>query len=145
MSPRRSITSPALSADMITMAAGLAPGEPTRRNQIASAFAAIQDHATHLSDRFLKGLPETATVFGITDDLRLRTPTFAIELNGISARQLATELGDRGIYVTDGDYYAVEVMKTLRRTDGGLVRIGFLHYTTEDEVDRLLDALHDLA
>ena len=69
----------------------------------------------------------------------------AIELDGISARRLATELGDRGIYVTDGDYYAVEVMKTLDRSDGGLVRIGFLHYTTEDEIDRLLGALHELA
>lgn len=125
--------------------AGLAPAEPTRRDQIATAYAAIQHHAIDLASRFLEGLPGTASVFGITDDLTARTPTFAIELEGISARRLATELGDRGIYVTDGDYYAVEVMKALRRTDGGLVRIGFLHYTTEDEVDRLLGALHDLA
>ncbi len=125
--------------------AGLAPGEPTRRDQIAVAFAAIQDHALALGERFLAGLPDTATVFGITDDLTARTPTYAIELEGVSARRLATELGDRGIYVTDGNYYAVEVMRSLRRDDGGLVRIGFLHYTTEDEVDRLLNALHDLA
>ncbi|MDJ0496800.1 MAG: cysteine desulfurase-like protein [Acidimicrobiia bacterium] len=125
--------------------AGLAPGEPTRRDQIAVAFAAIQDHALALGERFLAGLPGTATVFGITDDLTARTPTYAIELEGMSARRLATELGDRGIYVTDGNYYAVEVMRSLRRDDGGLVRIGFLHYTTEDEVDRLLNALHDLA
>ena len=125
--------------------AGLAPGEPTRRDQIAMAFAAIQDHALALGERFLAGLPDTATVFGITDDLTARTPTYAIELEGVSARRLATELGDRGIYVTDGNYYAVEVMRALRRDDGGLVRIGFLHYTTEDEVDRLLNALHDLA
>lgn len=125
--------------------AGLAPGAPTRRSQIAAAYAEIQDHAIHLGDRFIGGLPETATVFGITDDLTRRTPTYAIEMDGISARRLATELGDRGIFVTDGDYYAAEVMKALRRTDGGLVRIGFLHYTTEDEVDRLLAALHDLA
>ena len=125
--------------------AGLAADEPTRRHQIAAAYAAIQDHAIDLGERFLAGLPETATVFGITDDLTARTPTFAIELDGISARRLATELGDRGIYVTDGDYYAVEVMKALDRSDGGLVRIGFLHYTTEDEVDRLLGALHELA
>jgi selenocysteine lyase/cysteine desulfurase len=36
-------------------------------------------------------------------------------------------------------------MKALGKADGGLVRIGFLHYTTNDEVDRLLAALHDLA
>lgn len=125
--------------------AGLAAGESTRRAQIAVAFAAIQDHALALGERFLAGLPDTAIVFGITDDLTARTPTYAIELEGVSARRLATELGDRGIYVTDGNYYAVEVMRSLQRADGGLVRIGFLHYTTEDEVDRLLNALHDLA
>lgn len=125
--------------------AGLAPGEPTRRDSIAAAYSGIQDHAIALGERFLAGLPDAVTVFGITDDLTARTPTYAVELEGMSARRLATELADRAIYVTDGDYYAVEVMKSLDRADGGLVRIGFLHYTTEDEVDRLLGALHDLA
>lgn len=125
--------------------AGVTQTEGTRRERIIASYAAIQDHAITLGQQFLGGLPDTATVFGITDDLTARTPTFAIELDGFSARRLATELGDRGIYVTDGDYYAVEVMKALRRSDGGLVRIGFLHYTTEDEVDRLLAALHQLA
>ncbi len=125
--------------------AGLASGPESRRDRISAAFTSVQDHALHLGERFLAGLPDSAKVFGITDDLTARTPTYAIELEGMSARRLATELGDRGIYVTDGDYYAVEVMKALRRADGGLVRIGFLHYTTIDEVDRLLDALNDLA
>lgn len=125
--------------------AGLAPGEPSRRASIISAFAGIQDHAIHLGERFLAGLPSSARVFGITDDLTARTPTYAIELEGLSARRLATELGDRAIYVTDGNYYAVEVMRALGRNDGGLVRIGFLHYTSEEEVDRLLAALHELA
>ena len=116
-----------------------------RRERLTAAYAGIARHATDLGRRFLNGLPESATVFGITDDLEARTPTYAIELDGFSARRLATELGDRGIYVTDGNYYAVEVMNSLRRADGGLVRIGFLHYTTDDEVDRLLEALHDLA
>jgi cysteine desulfurase family protein (TIGR01976 family) len=123
--------------------ASLAPSETTRRDQIAGAFTSIQNHAVALGKRFLTGLPPRATVFGITDDLTARTPTYAIELDGVSARRLATELGDRGIYVTDGNYYAVEVMRALRREDGGLVRIGFLHYTTDEEVDRLLDALHE--
>ena len=124
--------------------ASLGVGE-NRRERLIHAFAGITEHAMDLGRRFLDGLPDSATVFGITDDLTARTPTYAIELDGFSARRLATELGDRGIYVTDGDYYAVEVMSSLRRADGGLVRIGFLHYTTEDEVDRLLAALHDLA
>ncbi|MCP4307853.1 MAG: cysteine desulfurase-like protein [bacterium] len=125
--------------------ADLTAANGPRRGRIIAAYTAIQDHAISLGERFLRGLSDTATVFGITDDLTARTPTFAIELEGLSARQLATELGNRGIYVTDGDYYAVEVMNALDRTDGGLVRIGFLHYTTEDEVDRLLGALGELA
>jgi len=125
--------------------ADLGEAGTTRRDRIRSAYQAIQEHAIALGEQFLGGLPDTATVFGITDDLTARTPTFAIELDGFSARRLATELGDRGIYVTDGDYYALEVMRALGRADGGLVRIGFLHYTTAEEVDRLLTAIHDLA
>ena len=125
--------------------ADLIPGAATRRKRLTKAYAAIQEHAVALGTRFLAGLPREATVFGITDDLTVRTPTFAIEIEGMSARRLATELGDRGIYVTDGNYYAVEVMRSLDRAEGGLVRIGFLHYTTAAEVDRLLEALHYLA
>lgn len=117
----------------------------SRRERIADAYGKIGEHAASLGRRFLDGLPESVTVFGITDDMAARTPTFAVEMEGFSARRLATELGDQGIFVTDGDYYAVEVMSSLGRADGGLVRIGFLHYTTEAEVDRLLNALHDLA
>ncbi len=116
-----------------------------RRESIANAYEAIGEHAVSLGRRFLDGLPESVTVFGITDDLTARTPTYAVEMDGFSARRLATELGDQGIFVTDGNYYAVEVMNSLGRADGGLVRIGFLHYTTDAEVDRLLNAMHDLA
>jgi len=125
--------------------AALGRSEGSRRDHLIDAFANITKHASDLGRRFLDGLPDSATVFGITDDLAARTPTYAIELDGFSARRLATELGDRGIYVTDGNYYAVEVMNSLRRADGGLVRIGFLHYTSDEEVDRLLEALHELA
>lgn len=125
-------------ADLGTPGAG-------RRERIKDAYGKIGEHAVSLGRRFLDGLPKSVTVFGITDDLAARTPTYAVEMDGFSARRLATELGDQGIFVTDGDYYAVEVMNSLGRADGGLVRIGFLHYTTEAEVDRLLNALHDLA
>jgi len=125
--------------------AGLVTGTGSRRERIVAAHTAIGQHAIGLGQRFLEGLPGSATVYGITDDLAARTPTYAIELEGFSARRLATELGDRGIYVTDGDYYAMEVMSSLHHADGGLVRIGFLHYTTTEEVDRLLGVLHDLA
>jgi len=125
--------------------AGIAGPRGTRRERIAEAFRAIGGHAASLGRRFLAGLPESVNVFGITDDLEARTPTYAIEMDGMPARSLAKELADRGIYVTDGDHYAMEVMSSLHRTEGGLVRIGFLHYTSEEEVDRLLEAICELA
>ena len=58
---------------------------------------------------------------------------------------MAELLGEQDLYVWDGNYYALEPMRALGLDDsGGAVRAGFLHYTTEDEVDRLLEALTDL-
>ena len=58
---------------------------------------------------------------------------------------MAELLASSDIYVWDGNYYALEPMRALGMDDtGGAVRAGFLHYTTEDEVDRLLEALWSL-
>ena len=74
-----------------------------------------------------------------------RTPTFCFNVAGRSPREVAELLGEQDIYVWDGNYYALEPMRALGIDDtGGAVRAGFLHYTTEDEVDRLLEALTDL-
>ena len=71
-----------------------------------------------------------------------RTPTFCFNLPGEQPRALAERLGRAGLYVWDGDYYALEPMRALGLADsGGAVRAGFLHYTSAAEVDRLLEAL----
>ena len=58
---------------------------------------------------------------------------------------MAELLGEQDLYVWDGNYYALEPMRALGIEDsGGAVRAGFLHYTTEDEVDRLLEALAEM-
>ena len=58
---------------------------------------------------------------------------------------VAATLGEQGIFVWSGHYYALEAIAQYGRSDqGGLVRIGFVHYNTMDEVDRTLDALSSL-
>jgi selenocysteine lyase/cysteine desulfurase len=69
-----------------------------------------------------------------------RVTTFAFDVAGRRPQDVAARLGEEGIFVWHGDYYAVEVMKALRLPDGA-VRAGFVHYNTAGEVDRLLDAL----
>ena len=74
-----------------------------------------------------------------------RVPTFAFTVDGVDAQAVAERLGERGIAVWAGNYYAFEVIRRLGLEDtGGTVRAGFVHYNTEVEVDRLLEALSAL-
>ena len=110
-----------------------------------SAFTLIEEHETRLSARFLSGLPDGVELYGIPTP-EGRTPTFCFNVAGRGPREVAELLGEQDMYVWDGNYYALEPMRALGIDDsGGAVRAGFLHYTTDEEVDRLLEALADLA
>ena len=120
------------------------------REQIERAMGRIKQYEIEISERFLRGAAAIPGlhVYGVTDIecLENRTPTFAVSLEGYTPEQVATRLGEQGIFVWDGHYYAIAVMERLGLLDkGGLVRIGFVHYNTMDEVDRVLNALNDLA
>lgn len=118
-----------------------------RRAALVDAYRAIGRHERSLAVRFLAGVAELphVRVHGITDAPEERTPTFGVEVEGLAARRVAESLAERAIYVWDGHYYAVGVMDHLGVSDGGgLTRIGFVHYSTPDEVDRVLQALADL-
>ncbi|MEN8114136.1 MAG: cysteine desulfurase-like protein [Actinomycetota bacterium] len=122
--------------------ASLGEGE-TRRDRIRSAMAAIGAYERMLSERFLDGISSLpgVTLYG-REEPDGRTPTFAVSVEGMHPREVAEAMGDLGIFVWAGDYYAVEVMGRLGVVDeGGLVRIGFVHYNTIEEVDRAVSAL----
>jgi cysteine desulfurase family protein (TIGR01976 family) len=110
-----------------------------------AGFALIEEHETSLTARFLSALPDGVELYGIRTP-EGRTPTFCFNIEGHHPRKVAELLAERDIYVWDGDYYALEPIRALGLAEtGGAVRAGFLHYTTEEEVDRLLEALTDLA
>jgi cysteine desulfurase family protein (TIGR01976 family) len=122
------------------------PAGPSRREAVAAAFGAFAEWEHDLSARFLDGaagVPGLA-VHGIADRERLaeRTPTFAVRLGEQHPAETAKALGERGIFVWDGHYYAIELMERLGLQEtGGAVRIGFCHYNTPAEVDRVLEEL----
>jgi cysteine desulfurase family protein (TIGR01976 family) len=121
-----------------------------RRAAVVAGFDAIGAHERGLSERFLRGVSDLPNVrlWGVADVDRLdeRTPTFAVRVDDQDPLKTATELARRGIYVWDGHYYAITVMERLGLLDtGGAVRIGFCHYHSADDVDRVLEALADLA
>jgi cysteine desulfurase family protein (TIGR01976 family) len=96
-------------------------------------------HERALGQRFLDGLPESCTLHG-PPTMEGRLPTFAFTVAGRTPQEVAVQLGEAGIAVWHGNYYAVEVMGALGLEDGA-VRVGIVHYNTAAEVDRLLDHL----
>jgi selenocysteine lyase/cysteine desulfurase len=86
-------------------------------------------------------------IYGITDLdlLDHRVPTVSFRMDNHSPRQIAEALARKGIYVWDGNYYALAVTERLGVEDrGGMVRVGLVHYNTQDEIKRLGEALHEL-
>ncbi len=133
----------------IDFIASLGEGE-TRRARLDSAYRDIAAHEAKLTARMLDGLAEVPgmTLYGISDPARAseRTPTFAFTLPGITPRQICEQLAERGILGWDGNYYALGIMERLGLEGrGGAARLGFLRYTTEEEVDRTLEALTEIA
>jgi selenocysteine lyase/cysteine desulfurase len=81
---------------------------------------------------------------GIADPARFdeRTPTAAITIDGIAPQAMSRALGDEGIATWHGDFYATGLVERLGLAEeGGLLRIGLMHYNTPAEVDRLLEVI----
>ncbi len=119
-----------------------------RRSRLDDAFVRTARHEERLAARFLEGIAsiDGVTCHGVPEpDMAVRTPTFAVEVAGVAPGRVAEVLGAEGIFVWAGDYYAVEVMRRLGKADDGLVRIGFVNYSTLGEVDRVVSALARIA
>jgi cysteine desulfurase family protein (TIGR01976 family) len=106
-------------------------------------WPAIRSHERALGQRFLDGLPDCCTLYGL-ESMEGRVPTFAFTVGGRAPRAVAEALAARRIAVWDGDYYAVEAMERLGLQPDGAVRTGFVHYNTLEEVDRLLASLAEI-
>ena len=121
------------------------PDVTSRRAALAAAYRAIGSHERELLERLIQGLWSIPgiRIFGITDAYKLagRSPTCAIDIQGVSASQLATRLGEQGIFVGNGHFYALNLAEALGVAESGLVRIGITHYNTFEEVDRAIAAI----
>jgi cysteine desulfurase family protein (TIGR01976 family) len=128
---------------------GEAP-EGTLRGEVHAGMEAVRAYEQTLSARFLEGVSSIPALrlWGIADTARLdeRTPTFAVRLGEQHPLETARALGERGIFVWDGHYYALALMERLGLQEtGGAVRVGFCHYNTPAEVDLVLEELAALA
>jgi len=118
--------------------------------ELKKAMAAIHSYESELNRALLDTLQAVPgiTIFGLTDMKRLdeRVATFSFRLRGQHPHDTAQKLADEGIYVWDGNYYALNVTERLDLEDkGGMVRVGAAHYNTLDEVARLGEVLQKIA
>jgi len=121
----------------------------SRRSDIEAGYAASHKHERALIERTISGLNNIPRlkIYGITDPARFdeRCGTFAVRIENHTPLELATKLGERGIFTWDGNYYALNLTEHLDvEKTGGFLRIGLVHYNTVEEVDRLLSALHEI-
>ncbi|WP_210358127.1 cysteine desulfurase-like protein [Sphingomonas beigongshangi] len=118
----------------------------SRRSRLLAAMAASVDYERMLGERLLAGL---ARIPGLRlygpPTMDGRVPTFAFTVAGHTPATVARHLAARDIFAWAGHFYAVEAIRRLGLDDqGGLVRVGLCHYSTADEVDRLIEALEEL-
>ena len=109
-------------------------------------MTAIHAYEFELSRALLAALESVPglTIYGQTDPRKLdqRVATFSFRLKDMDPRRVAERLAESGIYVWDGNYYAINVTERLDLEDkGGMVRVGAVHYNTLDEVEKLREAL----
>lgn len=120
----------------------------TRRERIRDAFAAIYPYEHALAGQLWHGLEaiEAATRYGTPVGAAPRAPTVSFRLRDQKPKDIARRLGDEGLFVWDGDFYAKTLIERLGlSTEGGVVRVGMAPYILASEVDRLLAAIARIA
>jgi cysteine desulfurase family protein (TIGR01976 family) len=131
-------------AAAVDFLASLGQGD-TRRARLRSSFAELHARGQGLLQRLWDGLSGISgvTLYGPPPGSP-RTPTVAFTVSGRPADEVARHLAGLGVFVSSGDFYATTVVERLGLRDG-LVRAGCACYTTEEEVDRLIEGVNGLS
>jgi selenocysteine lyase/cysteine desulfurase len=116
----------------------------TRRDRLVRTYQELHLRGRALVERLWFGLQEIpkVTLYGPAPELP-RTPTVAFTVAGQPADAVAHRLAGLGLFVSSGDFYASTVVERLGVTQG-LVRVGCACYTTEEEVERLIEGVRSL-
>lgn len=118
------------------------------RARLTTAFDRIGAHERRVAEHLYARLGEISgvTVWGPDFSDRQRAPTISVTLDGRPAGEAAARLGEQGLQLWDGHFYAVRAVESLGLAGaGGLLRTGILMYNTIEEMDRLTDAIAIIA
>jgi cysteine desulfurase family protein (TIGR01976 family) len=117
----------------------------TRRERLASAFETMHARDSALARRLWDGLSsiDGLKLYGPSPD-RPRTSLVSFTVGNVPSSDVSRHLADLGLFVSHGDFYAATVVEKLGLNDPGLVRVGCSVYTTEEEIDRIIDGVREI-
>ena len=132
-------------AAAVDFLASLAPASlGSRRARLAATFDALHHRGEALVAHLWEGVGRMPWVTPVGPlPGTARTSTVSLRVAG-GSEAAARALAAQGLFASHGDFYASTIAARLGVADEGLLRIGCMAYTTADEIDRLLAALHGL-
>jgi cysteine desulfurase family protein (TIGR01976 family) len=124
--------------------AGLASDAPERRARVLESMQAVEDHEDRLFAALLRGLcsMDAVTVYGTP---KHRTPTVLFSVAGHPSDEVYQHLARLDVNAPAGSFYALEASRWIGLGDRGAVRAGVAPYTNDEDVQRLLDGVAELA
>ncbi len=134
-------------AAAVDFLASLAPSNQSRRGRVLEALHGIEERNGKLFEKLWYSLKEIRGIrlFGPEPGTHQRTPTLSFTLGGHSTDDVAATLANRGVFVSNGDFYAATIAERYGVAQGGFVRVGCSCYTTEEEIDRVVDGVQRIA
>ena len=118
----------------------------SRRESLANSYEEVHERNSRLVSKLWSGLKDIRGVrlYG-PQPSEPRTPTIGFTVDGVTSTDVARRLAEKGLFLSHGDFYAATVIETLGLGDEGLVRAGCACYTTEEEIERLLEGVEEIA
>ena len=133
-------------AAAVNFLASLAPDDTApRRERLRAVFDALHERGMSLTKKLWDGLAriDGVRLYGPSPDAP-RTPTVAFTVRGVTSTAVARRLAARGVFVSHGDFYAATLVLRLGQGEHGIVRVGCSCYTTEEEVERVVEGVAGL-
>jgi selenocysteine lyase/cysteine desulfurase len=107
-------------------------------------MAVVEEHEEELFGRLVSGLRDVPGVH-LHGCAQRHTPTALFSVAGVAPDDVYRRLAERGVNAPAGNFYAVEASRWIGLGDTGAVRAGLAPYSNDDDVDRLLSAIRDVA
>jgi cysteine desulfurase family protein (TIGR01976 family) len=128
----------------VDVLADLVPADGDRRARIVASMQALEDYEDVLHARMREGL-ESIPGIQLYSNAKHRTPTETFTIDGHAPSDISAHLAERGVNAPAGNFYALEVSRWLGLGDEGGVRVGLAPYSNDEDVDRLIAGLRELA